>query len=49
MLEKNSLSEYLNLASKYYNEEKSRCERYLTWDIKDKLLKVFRKELLINE
>ena len=49
MLEKASLSEYINQANKYLNDEKSRCDRYLTWDIRDNLLKVFRNEMLISE
>ena len=42
LLEKESLSGYLQIAYKFYNEEKSRCDRYLIWDIKDKILNEFR-------
>ena len=42
LLERESLSGYMVFAKKYLNEELSRCERYLTWDVKDKILKEFR-------
>ena len=48
MLERESLSGYLQIANKYYNEEKSRCERYLIWDIKEKILAEFRTEMLLT-
>lgn len=48
LLQTASLSEYLKLANKYLNEEKSRIDRYLTWDIKDNLLKEFKQEMLLN-
>jgi cullin 1 len=48
LLERESLSGYLQLANKFYNEEKSRCERYLIWDIKEKILAEFRTEMLLT-
>lgn len=48
LLATNSLSEYLHNAHRFFNEEKSRCDRYLGWDIKEKLLNEFRREMLIN-
>lgn len=49
MLETASLSEYIKKSNEYFNEEKRRCEIYLNWDIKEKLLDTFRKEMLIKE
>jgi hypothetical protein len=48
LLEKASLSEYLHLANKYYHDELKRCEDYLTWDIKEALIKEFKREMLLN-
>ena len=49
LLESASLSEYLHHANKYYEEEKSKLERYLTWpEIKDNLLKDFKQEMLLQ-
>ena len=49
LLTKASLSEYLHQANKYYNEERERLQRYLTWgDIHDSLIKEFKREMLLN-
>ncbi|MFS8160036.1 MAG: cullin, partial [Candidatus Roizmanbacteria bacterium] len=48
LLERESLSGYLQIANKFYNDEKSRCERYLIWDIKEKILAEFRTEMLLT-
>ena len=49
LLAKASLSEYLHQANKYYNEERERLQRYLTWgDIHDSLIKEFKREMLLN-
>ena len=49
MLAKASLSEYLHQANKYYNEERERLQRYLTWgDIHDSLIKEFKREMLLT-
>lgn len=48
LLQSASLSEYLHHANRFYNEEKQRTERYLTWDdIRDKVIKEFRQEMLL--
>ncbi|CDW78925.1 cullin-1-like isoform 1 [Stylonychia lemnae] len=48
LLSKASLSEILHITNKYYQEEIQRCENYLIFDIKDKLLKEFQQEMLLN-
>jgi hypothetical protein len=48
LLQRASLSEILHVTNKYYQEEIKRCENYLILDIKDKLLKEFKTEMLLN-
>lgn len=46
-LETASLSEYLETATRLYNEEQNRVQEYLTWDtIRSKLFETFREEML---
>ena len=47
-MEQSTLSEYLVMANKYFQEELERTNNYLYWDIKDKLLEKFREEMLVK-
>jgi cullin 1 len=46
LLQNASLSEYLHTASKYYHEEKERCDRYLQWEVRKVLLAEFHSQML---
>ena len=47
-MDSTNLIDYLKVAERYSNEEHSRVENLLTWDIGDEILKVFRTEMLIK-
>lgn len=47
MLESQSLSEILQRANKYYQEELRRCETYLLFDIKSALVQEFKQQMLL--
>ena len=48
MLASASLSEYLNQAWLFYQQEIERCGTYLTPEVREPLLQRFRQEMLIN-
>jgi cullin 3 len=48
LLDEASLSEYLHQANKYFEDEKNRQERYLTWEIGTSMMQVFKTEMLYN-
>ena len=44
-MDQTNLIDYLRIADKHYEEEKSRVEHILTWDVGQSVLKTFREEI----
>ena len=42
------LIDYLKVADRYYQEEKERVDKVLTWDGGKDVLKAFRREMLLK-
>ena len=47
-MDQTNLIDYLRIADKHYEEEKSRVEHILTWDVGQSVLKTFREEMLMK-
>ena len=48
VMDQTNLIDYLRIADKHYEEEKSRVEHILTWDVGQSVLKTFREEMLMK-